>query len=96
MRYPKIIVIAGCNGSEKSTYYTSKSISERDNNLFYQSKHINADEILVKNGGDWHKDSDNLRAIRQELLEIRECIQNKQSFDFETTFAANKKAIPIF
>ena len=32
-----------------------------------RTKRINADEILRQMGGDWHKDSDNLKAMREEI-----------------------------
>lgn len=37
-----------------------------------------------------------MKAMRQELTEIRTAIKNKQSFDFETTLAANKKTYSNF
>jgi hypothetical protein len=35
--------------------------------LFDKTIRINADEILRQMGGDWHKDSDNLKAMREEI-----------------------------
>ena len=91
-----MIIVADSNGAGKSTYYTVNNRSSEDDNIFFESKHINADEILRSSGGDWKNDTDNMKAMRQELTEIRTAIKNKQSFDFETTLAANKKMYSNF
>lgn len=58
---PQYIIVAGINGAGKSTLYDTFPI------LFDKTKRTNADEILRQMGGDWHKDSDNLKAMREEI-----------------------------
>ena len=45
----RYIIVAGINGAGKSTLYRARP------ELFTHSKRFNADEILQKMGGDWHK-----------------------------------------
>ncbi|TAR88253.1 ATPase, partial [Lactiplantibacillus plantarum] len=46
-------IVAGISGAGKSTLYRARP------ELFTHSKRLNADEILQKMGGDWHKNRDN-------------------------------------
>lgn len=86
-----MVIVAGSNGAGKSTYYTVNNEDSKESNIFYKSKHINADEILRSTGGDWKNNADNLKAMRQEFREIKQCIDKKVSFNFETTLAATSK-----
>ncbi|EQA3598027.1 ATPase [Enterococcus faecalis] len=56
---PQYIIVAGVNGAGKSTLY--RTVPQ----LFQDTQRINADEILNKNGGDWQKNSDNMKAMRE-------------------------------
>lgn len=85
MTKPKYLIIAGVNGVGKSTLYTSEG------SFFGNTKRINADEILKANHGDWHRDADNLHAMRQALKEIRNALKNHVSINTETTLAGNGK-----
>ena len=58
---PQYIIVAGINGAGKSTLYDTFP------SLFDKTKRINADELLRQMGGDWHKDSDNLKAMKEEM-----------------------------
>ncbi|TGY25862.1 ATPase [Lactobacillus johnsonii] len=87
----RMVMVAGSNGAGKSTYYTVNNEDSNDSNAFYKSKHINADEILRASGGNWRNNIDNLKAMRQEFREIKQCINNKKNFNFETTLAATPK-----
>ncbi|MHA5200862.1 zeta toxin family protein [Oenococcus oeni] len=83
---PQYIIVAGINGAGKSTLYDTLPI------LFDKTKRINADEILRKMGGDWHKDSDNLKAMREEIKQLHYSLDNRQSIHVETTLAGRGKA----
>lgn len=54
----KYIIVAGINGAGKSTLYRARP------ELFTNTKRLNADEILQQLGGDWRKNSDNIKAMR--------------------------------
>ena len=83
---PQYIIVAGINGAGKSTLYDTLPI------LFDKTKRINADEILRKMGVDWHKDSDNLKAMCEEIKQLHYSLDNRQSIHVETTFAGRGKA----
>lgn len=86
MTKPKYIIVAGVNGAGKSTLYQIQP------NIFEQTKRINADEILRKNGGDWRNTTDNFKAMREEVKQIHEAFENKTSIHVETTLAGTGKA----
>lgn len=78
---PKYIIVAGVNGSGKSTFYDTYP------ELFIDTKRINADEILKSNGGDWKKMSDNMKAVREVIQLMNQAIENHISFHQETTLS---------
>lgn len=82
----RYIIVAGINGAGKSTLYRVRP------ELFTHSKRLNADEILQKMGGDWHKDSDNFRAMREEIKQLHAALDTGQSIHVETTLAGQGKA----
>ncbi|MBD5316559.1 MAG: AAA family ATPase [Bacteroides sp.] len=89
-----MFIFAGSNGAGKSTYYSTVINNENErqiNKSLVNSYRINADEILRSNGGNWHKDSDNLKALVEEVRLINKYIDQKKSFNFETTLAASTK-----
>ena len=83
---PQYIIVAGINGAGKSTLYDTFPI------LFDKTKRINADEILRQMGSDWHKDSDNLKAMKEEIKQLHYALDNRQSIHVETTLAGRGKA----
>ena len=83
---PQYIIVAGINGAGKSTLYDTFSI------LFDKTKRINADELLRQMGGDWHKDSDNLKAMKEEIKQLHYALDRQQSIHVETTLAGRGKA----
>lgn len=83
---PQYIIVAGINGAGKSTLYDTFSI------LFDKTKRINADELLRQMGGDWHKDSDNLKAMKEEIKQLHYALDHQQSIHVETTLAGRGKA----
>ncbi|MEK1438441.1 AAA family ATPase, partial [Limosilactobacillus fermentum] len=83
---PQYIIVAGVNGAGKSTLYDTFP------SLFDKTKRINADEILRQMGGDWHKDSDNLKAMKEEIKQLHYALDHQQSIHVETTLAGRGKA----
>lgn len=84
---PKLIVIAGPNGSGK-TSLTSQILKH---DWIEDCEYINPDNIAQEQFGDWN----NLEAIlkaAQFADELREnCIKNEQSLIFETVLSATNK-----
>ena len=83
---PQYIIVAGINGAGKSTLYDTFPC------LFDKTKRINADELLRQMGGDWHKDSDNLKAMKEESKQLHYALDHQQSIHVETTLAGRGKA----
>lgn len=71
---PQYIIVAGINGAGKSTLYDTFP------SLFDKTKRINADELLRQMGGDWHKDSDNLKAMKEEINDKVMIYDNSEKF----------------
>ena len=86
MEKPKYVIIAGINGAGKSTLYRLQP------ELFNSTERINADEILQKMGGDWRKEIDNFRAMREEVKQLHDALNNCKSIHVETTLAGSGKA----
>ncbi|WEV37637.1 zeta toxin family protein [Lactobacillus sp. ESL0677] len=82
-----LYMYAGINGAGKSSLYSSSTSAE-----IKKSKRANADEIAKDNNWDWHDQSKNFKAMRLEVENIFSFIENKQSFNMETTFASSKKS----
>lgn len=85
MDQPRYILIAGVNGAGKSSLY------ELQPHIVTGTQRINADEILKQNHGDWHRQMDNFRAMRDELSKINSAILQRKSVHIETTLAGNGK-----
>lgn len=86
IRKPQYIIVAGINGAGKSTLYDTRPT------LFDKTKRINADEILKQRGGDWRKDRDNFKAMREEIKQLHAALDHGQSIHVETTLAGQGKA----
>lgn len=82
----RYLIVVGINGAGKSTLYRARP------ELFTHSKRLNADEILQKMGGDWRKDRDNFRAMREEIKQLHAALDTGQSIHVETTLAGQGKA----
>ena len=86
MSEPKrYIIVAGISGTGKSTLYRASP------ELFTHSKRLNADEILQKMDGDWHKNRDNFREMREEIKQPHAALDTGQSIHVETTLAGQGK-----
>lgn len=86
---PQYIIIAGVNGAGKSTLYENDKVEQ---DLFLNTKRINADEISKQHGWDWKNQSDNFKAMKIEVREIHASIKARESFHIETTLAGAGKA----
>lgn len=87
MSEPKrYIILAGISGAGKNTLYRARP------ELFTHSKRLNTDEILQKMGGDWHKNRDNFRAMREEIKQLHAALNTGQSIHVETTLSGQEKA----
>lgn len=82
----RYIIVAGINGAGKSTLYRTRP------ELFAHSKRLNADEILQAMGGNWRKDRDNFKAMREEIKQLHAALDYGQSIHVETTLAGQGKA----
>lgn len=74
----KYKLYAGVNGAGKSTLYHLYDTDKSE-------KRINSDEILKENGGDWRNISDQGKAMKEAVLQIKKCFQEGTSFNQETT-----------
>lgn len=86
----KYIIVAGINGAGKSTLYQLQH--ELLIKIFEDTKRLNADEILQQMGGDWRKNSDNIKAMRLEIKQLHEALENGESIHIETTLAGHAKS----
>ncbi|MCR5524407.1 MAG: zeta toxin family protein [Lactobacillus sp.] len=81
-----LYIVAGINGAGKSTLY------ETDQDLFKNSKRINADEIAKKNNWDWRDSTSNYKALMKVHSELKHAMQLGQSINIETTLASSVKS----
>lgn len=76
-------IIAGVNGSGKSTLYNS---GELDNSKL--GVRVNVDELILERyNNNWKDIKTQIKAGREIVREINRCIENKLSFNQETTLA---------
>lgn len=84
---PQLIIVAGPNGSGKTTF-TRKFMELRNAEEFV---YINADQIAKDKFGDWNNQESILQAARY-CKELRDkCLGEHQNFVFETVFSAADK-----
>lgn len=84
---PKLIVIAGPNGSGKTSVTTQILKHEWVEGCVY----INPDNIAQEQFGDWNSPEAVLKAARFATEQRENCLKNKKSFIFETVFSASDK-----
>ena len=75
---PKLIIYAGINGAGKTTLCNFHEIHEN-------FEIVNADMILVEEGGDWKSKIDQIRAGKETLRRIKQDLAQNKSFSIETT-----------
>lgn len=86
-RKPELIVIAGPNGSGKTTVTRQFLHHEWSDGVVY----INPDQVAKEIFGDWNSQESVLKAANY-CAEWRErCLKQKSSFVFETVFSAEDK-----
>lgn len=86
-RKPELIVIAGPNGSGKTTVTRQFLHHEWSDGVVY----INPDQVAKEIFGDWNSQESVLKAANY-CAEWRErCLKQKTSFVFETVFSAEDK-----
>lgn len=84
---PVLIIIAGPNGSGKTTI-TSKILKHE---WLEDSVYINPDQVAQERFGDWNS-PDAVRQAAKYCTDWRErCLTEKQSMIFETVFSADDK-----
>lgn len=81
----KYILFAGVNGAGKSSLYNNLLINMPNEEL---GQRINTDEI-VKEIGDWKRDTDQMKAGRIAVSKIKSFLENGISFNQETTLSGN-------
>jgi predicted ABC-type ATPase len=84
---PKLLVIAGPNGSGKTTITTQILKHEWVEGCVY----INPDNIAKDHFGDWNSPEAVLKAAKWATKERERCLALKQDFIFETVFSAIDK-----
>lgn len=84
---PVLIIIAGPNGSGKTTI-TSRILHHE---WLENSVYINPDQVAQERFGDWNS-TEAVRQAAEFCADWRErCLNNKQSMIFETVFSADDK-----
>lgn len=84
---PKLIVIAGPNGSGKTSVTTQILKHEWVEGCVY----INPDNIAQEQFGDWNSPEAVLKAAQFATEQRENCLKNGESFIFETVFSAPDK-----
>jgi predicted ABC-type ATPase len=91
MEKPKLIIIAGPNGSGK-TSVTGKILKH----IWVEGcEYINPDDIAQNMFGDWNSSEAVMQAARYATEKREECIENKRSLIFETVLSAPDKLLFI-
>ena len=82
---PVLTIFAGVNGAGKSTLH-----NYLDQQHYPQfGVRICPDEILREQGGDWANRADQMRSGKVALERIKECLEKRKSFNWETTILTN-------
>lgn len=84
---PKLIVIAGPNGSGKTSLTNQILKHEWVENCVY----INPDNIAQEKFGDWNSQEAVLKAAQFATEKRENCLRNGESFIFETVFSVTDK-----
>jgi predicted ABC-type ATPase len=87
MQKPKLLVIAGPNGSGKTSITTQILKHEWVENCIY----INPDEIAQHELGNWNSPEAVLQAAKIATQRRENCLDNKESLIFETVFSVVDK-----
>ena len=86
-RCPTLCVVAGPNGSGKTT----TTIQLLNNEWAADSLYINPDNIAQDTFGDWNSPEAVLKAAEEATRLRYECLDKKKDFVFETVFSSQEK-----
>lgn len=80
---PYYILFAGVNGAGKSTLF--RTGLWQHGGITTSLPRVNTDEIIVENGWDWSSEADQIKAGRMAVRRIRGFLDERESFNQETT-----------
>ena len=86
-RRPTLCIVAGPNGSGKTTTTIQLLESEWSSDSLY----INPDNIAQETFGDWNSPEAVLKAAHLATEKRYECLEQKKDFVFETVFSSDEK-----
>ena len=86
-KHPTLCVVAGPNGSGKTT----TTIQLLNNEWAADSLYINPDNIAQEQFGDWNSPEAVLKAAEKASLLRYECLAQEKDFVFETVFSSQEK-----
>ncbi|MBQ3805781.1 MAG: zeta toxin family protein [Prevotella sp.] len=86
---PVLIVIAGPNGSGKTTI-TSKILRHE---WMEDAVYVNPDQVAQNRFGDWNSSEAVLKAAQYCEAQREECLRNRQSLIFETVLSSEGKLV---
>jgi predicted ABC-type ATPase len=86
-RKPTLCVVAGPNGSGKTT----TTIQLIQDEWAVDSLYINPDNIAQEQFGDWNSPEAVLKAAQQATQLRYDCLKKKRDFVFETVFSSQEK-----
>ena len=86
-RKPTLCVVAGPNGSGKTT----TTIQLLNNEWAADSLYINPDNIAQETFGDWNSPEAVLKAAEEATRLRYECLEQRRDFVFETVYSAPEK-----
>ncbi len=87
MLKPKLIIIAGPNGSGKTSLTTQILKHDWIEDCLY----INPDNIAQEKFGDWNDSEAVMKAAKYATILREECLENGKSLIFETVLSASDK-----
>lgn len=87
IRRPTLCIVAGPNGSGKTTTTIQLLKSEWSSDSLY----INPDNIAQEVFGDWNSSEAVMKAARLATEKRYECLGQKKDFVFETVFSSDEK-----
>ena len=87
IRKPTLCVVAGPNGSGKTT----TTVQLLNDEWTADSLYINPDNIAQETFGDWNSPAAVLKAAEMATQQRYECLQQGRDFVFETVFSSAEK-----
>ncbi len=79
---PTLTIYAGINGAGKSTLYEFQRVMLKPGDLGVR---VCPDDILTAFNGNWQEYSDINKSGRKALLLLKDCLEKKQTFNWEFT-----------